>query len=145
MHLSSTSGIFDLTDAQRDEREMGGCMKIHLSGNIASLEGDWTLAGVTQSTIDSLSVALQQIEPIGAKTLHIDCRDVNSIDTNGLHLLYGWVQCARFRGVEPELILSHNNLQQSFQSLGLRCRYTPLIVAGHNYTASQQQKKEITA
>ena len=120
-------------------------MKIHISGNIASLEGDWTLAGVTQSTIDSLSVALQQIEPRGANTLHIDCRDINSIDTNGLHLLYGWVQCARFRGVEPELIISENKLQQSFQSLGLRCRHTPLIVAGLDYTASQQQKKEITA
>jgi ABC-type transporter Mla MlaB component len=120
-------------------------MKIHMSGNIASLEGDWTLAGVTQSTIDSLSVALQQIEPSDAKSLHIDCRDVNSIDTNGLHLLYGWVQCARFRGVEPELIISPNMLQQSFQSLGLRCRYMPLILEGQEYAEIKQEKKEIPA
>lgn len=105
-------------------------MKIHMSGSVASLEGAWTLAGVTQSAIDSMAVALQQIVPSGAKTLHIDCRDISIIDSNGLQLLYGWVQCARFRGMEPELILSRNELQQSFQSLRLPYRYTSLIMAG---------------
>jgi len=114
-------------------------MKIHMSGSMASLEGDWTLDGVTQNTIDSLAVALQQIEPRGAKTLHIDCRDVRAIDANGLHLLYGWVQCARFRGVEPELIIMHNNMQPSFQSLGLRCRYSPLILAEQKYAAPEKE------
>jgi ABC-type transporter Mla MlaB component len=104
-------------------------MKIRMTGSIASLEGDWTLAGVTQSAIDSLAIALQQIEPSDEKTLHIDCREVSAIDTNGIHLLFEWVKCARFRGVEPELIISCNGLQDSFQSLGLRCRYTPLILA----------------
>jgi ABC-type transporter Mla MlaB component len=120
-------------------------MKIYMSGNIASLEGDWTLSGLTQSTIESMSDALQQIEPRGANTLHIDCRDIISIDTNGLHLLYGWVQCARFRGVEPELIISHNKLQQSFQSLGLRCRYMPLILEEQEYAELKYEKKELPA
>lgn len=105
-------------------------MKINMTGSMAHLEGDWTLAGVTQSTIDSLAVALQQIEPSGAKELHIDCRNVRAIDTNGLHLLSGWLQCARFRGVESELIISNNKLQQSFLSLGLPYRHSSLILEG---------------
>jgi ABC-type transporter Mla MlaB component len=115
-------------------------MKIHMSGNVASLEGAWTLAGVTQCAIDSLAVALQQIIPGSTRMLHIDCRDISVIDANGLHLLYGWVQCARLRGVEPELILSRNELQQTFQNLKIPYRYTSLIMAGDTGSAKTTEK-----
>jgi ABC-type transporter Mla MlaB component len=79
-------------------------MRINMSDAIVHLEGDWTLAGITLSAIESLSVALQQFEHGVAKRLQIDCRDVIAIDITGQQLLDVWMQCARLRGVEPELI-----------------------------------------
>jgi anti-anti-sigma regulatory factor len=72
-------------------------MKIHMTGNTALLEGDWTLTGVTKSNIDSMADTLQQINTSGVKEIHIDCRNVSSIDTNGLHLINVWAQCSGFR------------------------------------------------
>lgn len=100
-------------------------MKIHMSGCIASLKGDWTVASVSQSSIDSLAVALQQIEPCSAEGLHIDCRDVSAIDFYGQQILNVWMQCASLRGVESELVNPPNNLHQTFQKLGLLYRDTP--------------------
>ena len=119
-------------------------MKIRMLGSIALLEGDWTLAGVTQSNIDSLAVALQQLESDDAKSLHIDCRDVSAIDADGLHLLSGWAQCARLHGVEPELIISQNELQQTFQNLGFCCRYTSTILGEQKNNVSILQNQKIT-
>ena len=127
--MGSVTKLFDLAAIPRDETDMEEGMKIHMTGSVASLEGAWTLAGVTQSAIDSLAIALQQIIPGSTKMLHIDCRNISVIDTNGLQLLNGWVQCAKFRGVEPQLILLRNELQQTFQSLRLPYRYTSLIMA----------------
>ena len=95
----------------------GYCMKIGISGTGVHLEGDWSLAGVTQSAIDSLAVALQQLEAVGASRLDVDCRQVNAIDTNGQQILYVWLQCLRFRGVEPEVINFPDNLQNISKSL----------------------------
>ena len=95
-------------------------MKISISGTEVHLEGDWTLAGVTQSAMDSLAVALQQLEAVGSRRLDVDCRQVNAIDTNGQQILYVWLQCSRLRGVEPELVNFPKNLQKIFKA------YSPL-------------------
>jgi len=92
-------------------------MKISISGTEARLEGDWTLAEVTQGTIDSLAVVLQQLEAIGAKKLHVDCRHIKAIDTIGQQILYVWLQCSKLRGVEPELVNFPDTLQKIFQGL----------------------------
>jgi len=99
-------------------------MKIYISGATAHLEGDWTASGVTRSSIDTLIGSLQQIERNGAGTFQIDCRRLTAIDAIGLECLDSWVQFARLRNVKPELINLPDNLQQSFQSLGVRHRYT---------------------
>ena len=89
-------------------------MKIRMFGSIAHMDGNWTLTGVTQSSIKSLSVALQQIEHCDDKTLRIDCRHVSAIDTTGKQLLDVWMQCARFRGAEPVLVNPPRNLISPF-------------------------------
>jgi hypothetical protein len=61
---------------------VGDGMKIHMTGNTALLEGDWTLTGVTKSNIDSMADTLQQINTSGVKEIHIDCRNVSSIMHN---------------------------------------------------------------
>ena len=94
-------------------------MKIHMSGSMASLEGDWTVAGVTQNNLDTLSVALELIEPSDGRSLNIDCQQVCAIDTTGKQILNIWLKCARLRGVEPELVNPPNKLRRSFQRLGL--------------------------
>jgi len=99
-------------------------MNIRMSGAIAHLDGNWSLSGVTQIGLKSLSLALQQIIPGKARTLQIDCRYLSTIDIIGKQLLDVWMRCARFRGVEPELVNPPNNLKQCFQSLGLNFRCT---------------------
>ena len=91
-------------------------MKISVSGTGVHLEGYWTLDGVTQSAIDSLAVALQQLEAIGARRLDVDCRQINAIDTTGQQILYVWLQCSRLRGVEPELVNIPKKLQKTFKA-----------------------------
>jgi ABC-type transporter Mla MlaB component len=95
-------------------------MKITISGTGVHLDGDWTLAGVTQSAIDSLAVALQQLGTVGARRLDVDCRQVNAIDTTGQQILYVWLQCLRLRGVEPQLVSFPKKLQKIFKA------YSPL-------------------
>ena len=107
-------------------------MKIQISGCIASLKGDWTFAGVTQSAMDSLAVALQQIESCRTGGLHIDCRDVSAIDLSGQQILSVWMQCASLRGVESELFNPPNKLRQAFRNLGLQFRDTPPNTPGNN-------------
>lgn len=121
-------------------------MKICMSGAMAHMDGDWTLSGVTESSIKSLSVALQQIEALGSSKLPIDCRYVSAIDTTGKQLLDVWMQCARFRGVEPELVNPPKNLKHCFQSLGLsyRCTETCQNAAKQNYQLSKLGKRGFT-
>jgi ABC-type transporter Mla MlaB component len=94
-------------------------LKIITTGTVAHLQGDLTHSGATHTIIKSLTVSLQQIVTAGLKTLHIDCGRIRSADTSGLQLLYVWMQCARFRGVEPELINLSECLQSTLLSLGL--------------------------
>lgn len=121
-------------------------MKIRMSGAMAHMDGNWTLTGVTQSSIKSLSVALQLIEPGDLKTLRIDCRNVSAIDTTGKQLLDVWMQCARFRGAETELVNPPRDLKQSFLSLGLSYRYTDTcqIAARQKYPSSNHRKRRFT-
>jgi ABC-type transporter Mla MlaB component len=91
-------------------------MKISISGTGVHLEGDWTLAGVTQSAIESLAVALQQLEAVGARRLDVDCRYVKAFDTTGQQILNVWLQCSRLRGVEPEVVNFPKNLQKIFKA-----------------------------
>jgi ABC-type transporter Mla MlaB component len=90
-------------------------VKIHMNGSMAHLQGDWTVAGVTQNNLDTLSVALELIEPGDGRSLNIDCQQVRAIDTTGKQILNVWLQCARLRGVEPELVNPPNKLRHFFK------------------------------
>ncbi len=89
------------------------------SRGVAYLHGNLTHTGVTDNIIKSLAVSLQQIEADGEKKIRIDCGKIHSADMSGLQLLYVWMHCARFRGVEPELVNLSDALQRSMQNLGL--------------------------
>ncbi len=89
------------------------------SKGVAYLYGNLTHTGVTNNIIKSLAVSLQMTEAAGEKNIRIDCGKIHSADIKGLQLLYVWMHCARFRGVEPELVNLSDGLQQSMQGLGL--------------------------
>jgi anti-anti-sigma regulatory factor len=93
-------------------------MKICTKGTVAHLQGDLTHTGVTNNIADSLAVALQIIVSGGDKYIHIDCERIRSADISGLQLLYVWMQCARFRGVEPALVNLSDSLRQTIQRMG---------------------------
>jgi ABC-type transporter Mla MlaB component len=79
-------------------------MKIRLTDNGACLEGNWTINSIKMDRIDSLAGSLTDLDSVFRRTLQIDCSAVTAIDTTGLELLYVWMQCAKIRGFEPELI-----------------------------------------
>ena len=74
---------------------------------------------MTNNVMKSLAISLSKIEYAGKNSIRIDCGKVRSADISGLQLLYVWMQCARFRGVEPELVNLSGTLQQSIHTLGL--------------------------
>ena len=82
------------------------------------LSGDWTISGVVKQ-MDSLSNTLQSLESCGNKKLHVDCRYIKSIDMSGLQLLHVWMECARMRGVEPQLVNLPVDMHHKIQNLGL--------------------------
>ena len=84
-------------------------------GTVAYLQGDLTHSGVTRSIINSLAVFLQQIATRGGKDIRIDCGKILAADISGLQLLYIWMECARFKGVEPKLVNLPDSLQQAMQ------------------------------
>jgi ABC-type transporter Mla MlaB component len=90
-----------------------------VSKGVAYLRGNLNHIGVTNNIIHSLAVSLQKVELSGEKNLRIDCGRIKSADLSGLQLLYVWMHCARFRGVEPELINMSDTLQHSMQSVGI--------------------------
>jgi len=90
-------------------------MKIQISGNKGRLLGNWTLTGITSSEINDLSTALQKLESESSKKIELDCRGVGNFDATGKQILDVWLQCARFRGVEPELINPPGILQSAFK------------------------------
>jgi anti-anti-sigma regulatory factor len=94
-------------------------MTICIKGTVAHLYGDLTHSGVTRNIINSLAVTLRKIESVGEKNIRIDCGKVHSADFSGLQLLYVWMQCARFLGVEPVLVNLSDTLRQTIQAMGL--------------------------
>ena len=94
-------------------------MTICKEGVVVHLQDDLTHSGMTHNIFNSLAVSLQQIESRGGKHICIDCGRVHSADISGLQLLYVWMQCARFRGVEPELFNMPDTLQQDILKMGL--------------------------
>lgn len=94
-------------------------MKIITKGTVAHLQGDLTHSGVTRNIINSLAVSLQKIISVGEKSIRIDCGRIRSADISGLQLLYVWMHCARFRGVEPELVNLPDTLQKTMHRMGL--------------------------
>ncbi|MBT0665698.1 STAS domain-containing protein [Geobacter pelophilus] len=93
-------------------------MIISMEGPVVYLKGDWTINGVTKGKIDSLACALQHISESLDTGLLVDCSHITSIDTTGHQLIYIWVQCARLRGMEPELVNLPDSLRQRLQNLG---------------------------
>jgi ABC-type transporter Mla MlaB component len=99
-------------------------MALYAEGITAQLRGDLTHAGVTNTIVNSLGELLHRIAAGGEKDFRIDCRRIRAIDLSGLQLLYVWMQCARFRGVEPELINIPANLQQAIREMELDHHFT---------------------
>ena len=95
-------------------------MAICMEGSDVFLTGDWNMAGVV-GHIDSLSNVLQKIDERGCKTLKVDCGQIKTVDVNGLQLLKVWLQCARFRGMEPKLV----NLSEGLQRIMLVTGFAP--------------------
>lgn len=99
-------------------------MALYTEGIVAHLRGDLTHSGVTHNIINSLSASLQQIVEGGKKYFRIDCTQIRTADISGLQLLYVWMQCARFRGVEPVLVNLPKSLRQSMHTLGFGSSFT---------------------
>lgn len=94
-------------------------MKMHMSGAVVHMEGNWTMDGLSRSNLNSLASTLQQIEPGSTKNLRIDCEYVSSIDITGMQLLDVWLRCARLRGATPELVNTPLNMRRYFKGPGL--------------------------
>lgn len=94
-------------------------MTFYKKGTVAHLHGDLTHSGVTQNIIDSLAVSLHKMESGGEMNICIDCGRIRSADISGLQLLYVWMQCARFRGVETKLVNLSDSLRRTLHKLGL--------------------------
>ena len=91
-------------------------MMIHMTGTSAHLAGDWTLSGATRN-LSLLSRSLQQFEPGGEHSVSVDCGEIKKVDVSGVQLLKVWLQCFRFRGVEPTLVNVPENLRHFMQRL----------------------------
>ncbi len=94
-------------------------MAIRMTGTEAHLEGDWTLTAVTRN-VDALAQSLQQFEPGNEQNLSINCREVGNVDSSGMQLLNVWLQCVRFRGVEPTLVNVPESLRHAMQGLDFK-------------------------
>lgn len=91
-------------------------MTIRFTGSEAHLEGNWIHPELVNH-INSLDKSLELIESAGTRQLQINCEQINQMDMSGLELLYTWIQCARFRGVEFILVKVPARLKQAMQSL----------------------------
>ena len=89
---------------------------IRMTGTKAHLVGDWTLSGATRN-LSLLSLSLQQFEPGSSHSICIDCGEIKNVDVSGMQLLNVWLQCLRFRGVEPTLVNVPESLRHSMQGL----------------------------
>jgi ABC-type transporter Mla MlaB component len=93
-------------------------VKIYKEETVAHLKGDLTQDGVIYDIINLLSVSLQRIVSGGDHKIRIDCDKIRKADIKGLQLLFLWMQSAKSRGVEPELINLSRNLRQSMKKMG---------------------------
>lgn len=94
-------------------------MKIYKEETVAHLKNDLTQSGVISNIVNLLAVSLQQIVSGGYKRIRIDCKLIRKADIRGLQMLYVWMQSARSRGVEPELINLSSSMLQSIRVMGL--------------------------
>ena len=101
-------------------------MEICTEGTVAHLQGDLTHSGATQNIINSLAVSLQRIVSGGDKNIRIDCERIRTADFSGLQRLYIWMQSARVRGVESELINMSKSLRQSMKRMGFEHCFTDI-------------------
>lgn len=91
-------------------------MMIRMTGTEAYLGGDWTLSGSARN-LSLLSRSLQQFEPDSGQSICIDCGEIKNVDMGGMQLLNVWLQCFRFRGVEPTLVNVPGNLRHYMHGL----------------------------
>lgn len=94
-------------------------MEIYTKGTVAYLQGDLINSGVTDNIVNSLAASLQQVASEGKKNIRIDCGRIRAADISGLQLLYVWMQCARFRGVQPKLVNLSDSLRRWMQGMGI--------------------------
>lgn len=98
-------------------------MKTCTERTVAHLQGDLTQSGVTNNIINLLAVSLQKIVSGGDKNILIDCESIRKADTSGLQLLFVWMYCARFRGVEPALVNLSDSLRLVIKKMGFEHRF----------------------
>jgi ABC-type transporter Mla MlaB component len=91
-------------------------MKVYSEGTITHLQGDITHAEITLNIINSLDEALHMTTRTGEKKIQIVCDKIKSADISGLQLLSVWMQCARLRGLDPELV----DLPEKFKKVMLK-------------------------
>jgi ABC-type transporter Mla MlaB component len=94
-------------------------MKVYSEGTVTHLQGDITHAKITLSIINFLAEVLHMTTVAEGKTIQIVCDKIKSADISGLQLLSVWMQCARFRGFEPELINLPETLRKDMLRLGM--------------------------
>ena len=109
-------------------------MTVYMEGKVAHLKGDLTFSGMTHSSIEALTVSLRQMDCESDKYIRIDCGKIGEADMSGLQLLYVWMQCARFRGVEPHLINIPEYLRSAMHRMEL----------GHCFHLSDHTRTVIT-
>ena len=107
-------------------------MKIYKEETVAHLKGDLTQYGVFYNIINLLSVSLQKIVSGGDHKIRIDCDKISKADIKGLQLLSLWMQSAKSRGVEPELINLSRSLRQTMKKMGFD--YCFKIISIHKVT-----------
>ena len=79
-------------------------MKIHLTGDMVCLGGDWKDTEMSCTNIDTLTSLLDQIQTGGKKKLIINCAHLDTIDDSGARFLDIWLQCLKLRGIDHEMI-----------------------------------------
>ncbi|HIJ88354.1 MAG TPA: STAS domain-containing protein [Desulfuromonadales bacterium] len=94
-------------------------MKICTKGDVKYIRGDLTRSGIEQDVINSLSHSLDKVSFGSGNRIRIDCGGVHTADISGLQLLYVWMQCARLRGAESELVNMSANMQNTIHAMGL--------------------------
>jgi len=118
-------------------------MKICTEGTVAHLQGDLTHSGVTDNIINLLAGSLQKIVSGGDKNIRIDCEKIRTADISGLQLLYVWMQSARIRGVEAELINLSDSMRQSMQRMGFEHCFTGISTHPETPEFTYQQDNQL--